>query len=205
MGKLVRRMPSPAMIVAVVAVILALGGTAVAALSGKDKKKVRGIADQEITKKAPGLSVASAGNASDSAKLGGVAPSGYQQGGGHTLFGTKGGANPSTGNLVLSIPGIGAVTFDCAANGVDSTIHVTNNSGSFLDDIGQNQDSTGAALIPFGPNIGNGVTVDISRTGANHQVGTTTLQLWNNQNNKQATIITSNVFCDYTAWASTNQ
>jgi len=214
MGKLFKHAPSPAMVVAVIAVVLALGGTAVAALSGKDKKKVRNIADQEITKKAPGLAVASAGtaanatnasSAADAAKLGGVAPSGYQQGGGHTYFGTKQGNNPSTGNSLLSIPGIGSVTFDCAANGIDSTIHVNNNSGSFLDDIGQNQDSAGATLDPFGPNISNGGSVAIGRSGANHTVGTTTLQLWNNGNGKVATIVTSNVFCDYTAWASTNQ
>jgi hypothetical protein len=199
MGIPFRRLPSPAMVVAVVAVILALGGSAFAALGGKDKKKVRSIADQEISKKASGLSVA------DSAKLGGVPASGYNQGGGHTLFGTKSGANPSTGNLVLNIPGIGSVTMDCAANGVDSTVHINNASGSFLSDIGQNTDATSTTLNPFGPNINNGTSVAIGRTGANHQVGTTTLQLWNSQNGKVATIVTSNVFCDYTAWTSTNQ
>jgi hypothetical protein len=202
MRKLFKHAPSPAMIVAIVAVILALGGSAVAALGKKDKKQVRNIANNEITKRASGLAVASAGDAS---KLGGVAPSGYQQGGGHTYFGAKGGANPSNGNLLLNVPGIGSVTFDCAANGIDSTIHINNNSGSFLGDIGSNTDSTSTTLNPFGPNISNGASVAISRTGAGHTVGTTQFQLWNNQNGKVATFMTSNVFCDYTAWASTNQ
>ena len=40
-----------------------MGGVGYAALKGKDKKKVRAIADQEITKQAPGLSVANAARA----------------------------------------------------------------------------------------------------------------------------------------------
>src|SRR5256885_15432932 len=70
MRKLFKHAPSPAMIVAVVAVILALGGTAVAALSKKEKKQTTNIANNEITKRASSLSVASAGSAGDAAKLG---------------------------------------------------------------------------------------------------------------------------------------
>jgi hypothetical protein len=217
MGKKFKHMPSPAMVIAVIAVVLALGGTAVAALSGKDKKKVRNIADQEITKKAPGLAVASAAtaanasnasnaaNAADAAKLGGVAPSGYQQGGGHTYFGTKSGANPSTGNALLNIPGIASITMDCAANGVDSTVHITNTSGVSLGDVGQNQ-ATSASLNPFGPSIANGVTVDIVHTNSTgNGVADTVLMLWNAASGKVASIHISNVFCDYGATATTNQ
>jgi hypothetical protein len=50
-----RHRVSPAMIVGVIAVVLAIGGTATAALSGKDKKKVRSVVDQEIFKQAPGI------------------------------------------------------------------------------------------------------------------------------------------------------
>jgi hypothetical protein len=76
MRKIVRGLlPSPALIVACLALFVALGGVGYAALNGKDKRKVRAIADQAITKKAAGLSVASAANAD---KLGGIAPSGYQ-------------------------------------------------------------------------------------------------------------------------------
>ncbi len=57
-------LPSPAMIVAVLGLVAALGGTAVAqqaTTSAKvTKKKVKKIADKEIQKAAPGLSVANA-------------------------------------------------------------------------------------------------------------------------------------------------
>ena len=69
-------MPSPALIVACLALFVALGGVGYAALKGKDKKKVRVIADQEIAKQAPGMKVANAGNAD---KLGGTPASGYQR------------------------------------------------------------------------------------------------------------------------------
>jgi hypothetical protein len=69
-------MPSPALIVACLALFIALGGVGYAALKGKDKKKVRVIADQEIAKQAPGMKVANAGNAD---KLGGTPASGYQR------------------------------------------------------------------------------------------------------------------------------
>jgi hypothetical protein len=52
-------------VMATIAVFIALGGSGYAALSGKDKKKVRGIADQEIAAQAGGLSVASAANAAN--------------------------------------------------------------------------------------------------------------------------------------------
>ena len=64
---------SPAMIVAVAALIVALGGTAVgsvatiSALSKKEKKQTRNIAGQEIDKKAPSLAVASANSANTAA------------------------------------------------------------------------------------------------------------------------------------------
>jgi hypothetical protein len=193
------------MIVAIIAVILALAGTATAALTKKDKKQVRNIAKSEISKQAPGLSVANAAKAANADALGGVAPSGYTQGGGHNYFGANTGDNPSTGNPLLNIPGIGNITFNCAANGVDSSVTITNTSGSFLVDVGQTQDIDEATLNPFGPNISNGNSVTINHTGANNQVADTTLQLFNDQNNKFASIHISNVFCSYGASASTNQ
>jgi hypothetical protein len=73
MRNIVRRLlPSPALVIACVALFVAMGGAGYAALKGKDKRKVRSIADQEITKQAAGLSVANA------AKLGDVPASGYQ-------------------------------------------------------------------------------------------------------------------------------
>ncbi len=63
------RRPSPAMIVAIIALVFSLAGTGVAsvatisALTKKDKRKTRRIADSEVVKLAPGLSVKSAGSA----------------------------------------------------------------------------------------------------------------------------------------------
>jgi hypothetical protein len=74
--------PSPALVVAFLALFVAMGGAGYAALKGKDKKKVRAIADQEISKQAAGLSVAnaaSAANAANADKLGGTPASGYQR------------------------------------------------------------------------------------------------------------------------------
>jgi hypothetical protein len=58
---------SYANVMATIAVFIALGGSGYAALNGKDKKKVKGIADQEIAALAPGLSVAKATNADEAA------------------------------------------------------------------------------------------------------------------------------------------
>jgi hypothetical protein len=78
MRKRARRLrPSPAMIVAVVALIAALGGTAIAG-GVLNKKKVNNI----ISNRASGLEVKSAKNAdkaADADKLGGLTPSSYQQ------------------------------------------------------------------------------------------------------------------------------
>ena len=75
--------PSPWMLVAVAALAFAMVGTAVAgtdAVSKLTKSKVRSIADKEIKKKAPGLTVAKAAsadnatnavNAANAAKVGG--------------------------------------------------------------------------------------------------------------------------------------
>jgi hypothetical protein len=212
MRKLLSRRPSAAMIVAIIAVILAVGGTATAALNKKDKKKVRNIADQEISKQAPGLSVANAANAANAAKasnsdaLGGVGPAGYTQGGGHSYFGTKSAGTSTNNNALLNIPGFANLTFNCAANGVDSTVHITNTSGVSLGDVGQNQTISQANLEPFGPAISPGGTVNIVHTnGGTGAVANTTLQLWNASASKTATVEISNVFCDYTASALTNQ
>jgi predicted nucleic acid binding AN1-type Zn finger protein len=71
------------MVVAIVALIVALGGTAVGA-AFVTKKQTKKIAANQVNKLAPGLSVASAKNAdaastaSNAQQLGGVGPSGYQ-------------------------------------------------------------------------------------------------------------------------------
>ena len=81
------RRPSPSMIIASTALIIALAGTAVAAptaiksvLDKGEKKQVKKIAKKEIRKAAPGLSVANATNAQNATnadKLGGQPGSSY--------------------------------------------------------------------------------------------------------------------------------
>jgi hypothetical protein len=67
--RMLKKHASPSMVLAVAALILALGGTAVgsvatiSALSKKEKKQTRNIADSEVNKLAPGLSVAKAKSA----------------------------------------------------------------------------------------------------------------------------------------------
>jgi hypothetical protein len=77
MRELVRGLrPSPALILAFAALFVAMGGVGYAALSGKDKRKIRSIADQEIAKQAPGLKVSNAANAT---KLDGSPASDFQR------------------------------------------------------------------------------------------------------------------------------
>ncbi len=71
MERLRGRKPSPAMVVSIIALVFALAGSAAAgvatisALSKKEKKQTRKIADSEVNKLAPGLSVKSAGALAD--------------------------------------------------------------------------------------------------------------------------------------------
>jgi hypothetical protein len=87
----IRRLPSPALVIAAIALVLSIGGGtfAIAALTQHDKKVVKKIAkkvaNKQITKRAPSLSVnhansANTANSADNAsQLGGVGANGYQQ------------------------------------------------------------------------------------------------------------------------------
>jgi hypothetical protein len=70
-----RQVPSPALVIASIALILAIGGGTVAlAINGPRVKK---IADKQINALAPGLSVKHADSADNASQLGGVPASGY--------------------------------------------------------------------------------------------------------------------------------
>ena len=84
MSKIRSKRPSPAMIVALIALVVALTGTAVATtskLSGPEAKQVGKIAgktaNKRISKRAPKLTVARAHVADNATSLGGVAASSY--------------------------------------------------------------------------------------------------------------------------------
>jgi ABC-type Na+ efflux pump permease subunit len=187
------RKPSPALVLSVVAIVLALAGTGVAsvatisALSKKEKKQTRNIADSEVNKLAPGLSVANSANSANSGKLGGIDPSGYIQGSGHLVpvraYVDSGGATATLFNAT----GVGTVTVDCANTGDDVTLTYTNTSGatqlvsrSFTLDTGTSTvDSRGntvaanstqaATASQAGPSNGHMWTIDavpIAATGA---------------------------------------
>jgi hypothetical protein len=150
------------MVVAVIAVILALGGTAFAALSKKERKTVRKIADTEITKKAPGLSVA---NSANSAALGGVPASGYVQGSGRQItvrgYVNTGGATAT----LISAAGVGNLTMDCANTGQDVTLTYTNTSGAIQLGNGSVADEGAASTVDVhGATLANNGT--LARTGS---------------------------------------
>jgi len=82
MGRRIRDgRPSPAIVVAVLALVAALAGTALAgtdaSTSAISKKKVKKIATKQINKLAPGLSVANADTAGNAGALGGKPPSAF--------------------------------------------------------------------------------------------------------------------------------
>jgi len=88
MQRLRGRKPSPAMVVSIIALAFAVAGSAVAGvatisvLSKKEKKQTRNIANSEIDKRAPGLSVAnaqSAANATNAQSAGALAGGGLKQ------------------------------------------------------------------------------------------------------------------------------
>ena len=78
-----RKTVSPATVISIIALIFAVAGTAIASvatvsvLSKKEKKQTRRVADAEIKKLGPGLSVKSAATAGDASQLGGAPPSRY--------------------------------------------------------------------------------------------------------------------------------
>lgn len=90
MRRLRHARPSPALVVAVLALIAAVAGSAIAKiattprLNNKEQQQVKKIARKQINKLAPGLSVANAENAenatnaADAVTLGGAVPSSYR-------------------------------------------------------------------------------------------------------------------------------
>ena len=94
------RRPSPSMVVACSALIVALAGTAMAAptaiksvLDKQEKKQVKNIAKNQVNALAPGLSVANAANASNASALSGVPLAGLVP----DALGEDNNCDPSTG------------------------------------------------------------------------------------------------------------
>jgi hypothetical protein len=122
MRVLQRSPPSPALVLAVVALGLATVGSAVAGTDGLTSKitksKVKSIAKQQIDKAAPGLSVAKAENATS---LGGVPAGGYTQSGCNSATGAIKGSvriNAATTTGVLSAAGV-QNAYNCSGGAVE--------------------------------------------------------------------------------------
>ena len=140
--KRVFRRPSPAMVVAIVALIAALGGTAIAG-GALNKKKVKNISNNQITQRAPGLSVSSAKSADNSNALGGLPLRGLSM---WALLGSTGAA-PGPGTIVSSSGGVTStvlstgrarVTFpnpvtNCAINANGGTSSNASDGSNFSD------------------------------------------------------------------------
>jgi hypothetical protein len=103
--------PSPAMVIAVVALIVALGGTAIAG-GALNNKKVKNISNNQITQRAPGLSVShakTADSATNANTVGGrtvqAAVVSANAGGATVVRGSATGAGRfGTGNYFVSFP-----------------------------------------------------------------------------------------------------
>jgi hypothetical protein len=153
--------PSPAMVVALLALVLAVAGTATAALTGKDKKKVRNVADQEIAKKAGGLSVANAANATNAANagnastLGGIAAGSFPQ----VFLGTA--DSTSIRAPIFSVPQVGVTILSDSSASTSSDFEVRNDNSSASVVIGTTADSTMGTLVTHG-----NTSLDISGTAS---------------------------------------
>ena len=112
--------PSPAMVVAVVALIAALGGSAIAGGVLK-KKKVKKIAAHQVNRLAPGLSVKHAGtaNTADGAgnanQLGGIPPSGYTHSDCNSQTGQIKGWAAVNGSSTFSSSFVAVPGYNCAS------------------------------------------------------------------------------------------
>lgn len=219
--------PSPALIVALIALSVALSGTAIAAtkINGKNLKnrsvpaakiKVNSLTGKEIREEKLGrvpraakadtataaASATTATSAANAEKLAGLAPTAFAQGGGHLYSATAATGANTVDQPILAVPGIGTMQADCAANGLDAILEMTNASGVTLLLMGSSTTTAGAVtLTPNTTTFSDGTTATL----AGRQVGTSTFQAWNTASGKSASFLVSNIFCNFTAHASTNQ
>jgi hypothetical protein len=134
MKKVLRR-PSPAMVVAIVALIAALGGTAVAG-GVLNKKKAKKIANSAITKRAPGLSVAHAKSA-DSA------------GSANTLTGlTKINYSADSGSADQQVFSAGGLALVAKCSGAAADLDATTSVAATLQSYGNTSDTNDTSFNP---------------------------------------------------------
>jgi hypothetical protein len=137
-----RRIPSPALIISIIALFAAIGGGYAVAAKHKDKKPDKKLINKVLKNKAPGLSVAHATTADNATSVGGAQ--------GLKVFGTQA---PGTSDQTILSAGGFTITMSCsggdetdatltAPSGVDSVVNSEGNSdneGPFTDiDSGTN-------------------------------------------------------------------
>ena len=158
------RIPSPALVISIIALIAALGG-GYAIAKGGDKKSDKKIANKQITKRAPGLSVLhakTADNATDSgnaAKVGGSSVI--------TIYKTQ---PPGTSEQTIFSSGPFTITMACTVG--DRTDGVLKVSASETQANSEGQSDNGGAFTQEDNGTGTS-TVDITDTSNRSDGGST--------------------------------
>jgi hypothetical protein len=124
MKSISRKRPSAAMIVAVLALSLGLGGSAIAGSGVLSKGKVKTLANKQITKRAPGLAVASAKTADTAGRATNVHSANVDADG--TLLGSV----PTGATSQRVGAGTYRVTFTRAVNGCLISASLGSNDGA---------------------------------------------------------------------------
>jgi hypothetical protein len=178
------RMPSPAILIAVLALVAALAGTAVAgpdaSTSAVSKKTVKKIATKQINKLAPGLSVASAETANtantattattaNTADTAGIASNANAVNGLQVAkFQYRGDDTTGEQEILTNFGGL-TLSAGCGANDVD--FRARNDSGENAEVVwdkvqdGAAPQGEAGTLAPGGSNTGIGATLDDGATG----------------------------------------
>jgi hypothetical protein len=158
------RIPSPALVISIIALIAALGG-GYAIAKGGDKKSDKKIANKQITKRAPGLSVLhakTADNATDSANAAKVGGSTVT-----TIYKTQ-----PPGTSEQTIFSSSAFTITMACTGGDETDAFLNVNGSETQANSEGQSDNGGAFTREDNENGTS-TVDITDTSTRSDGGST--------------------------------
>jgi hypothetical protein len=152
-----RQLPSPALVIGSIALILALGGGSFALATSDnstDKKIAKKVADKQITKRAPGLSVKHATSADTAATLQGKGPGAFVQGTGSVIVGRLDAGFGSTTGNVITVPGVGILSLsNCSNSGTPHIDTSYKNTSGGIEDF-----SFRSHGITFTSSLNNGTT-----------------------------------------------
>ena len=161
------RIPSPALVLSIIALVAALGGGYAVAKGGGDKKSDKKIANKVVTKRAPGLSVAHANTAGDATKVGGSTVV--------TIYKTQA---PGTGEQTIFSSGPFSITMACTGGDeTDAFLNVggsntqansegqSDNGGPFTHEDNSSSGSSNVAITDIGTRSDGGSTFAGSTAG----------------------------------------